>query len=412
MSKGRKVAEKKKLLLIADFPHDTGFGVVATNLLKHWEPYYDIYVLGVNYYGDYHPLAQKYKAYPASTGGDIYGINRLPELLNAIQPEHIFVINDIWIAKEYTNILKEYRVACDKINKPVKMFLYTPVDAINIKSLFVQPCNGVFDIVFPYTQFGEDVLRQSGLTTDTMIVPHGVDTTFFKPMGRLDARILLNLPQHAYIVLMNARNSPRKRIDLGFYYFSEWVKRFDLPDNVLFYYHGSLHDPGGYDIMNLANAFGMRDRLILSSADMTPGALLPREHLVKMYASANVFWMTTTGEGWCLPAAEAMACRIPCLLPNHSAFAEWAKPGAMLYDCSSIYTQINQLNTIHMVPDKEAAITKLQELYQDDTLRKELGMKGYNLVQESRFRWENIARTFYDAMNKEDRHGTNNSTPD
>lgn len=296
--KGRKGKEKKRLLMIADFPHETGFGVVAMNLLRQWKHMYDISVLGINYFGDFHPLTHEFKAYPASSGrGDMYGIDRLPEILQITQADHIFIINDIWIAKEYVDTLKQYKAACQKANKECRIFLYTPIDAINVKDLFVTPCNDVFDIVFPYTQFGENVLRQSGLTTPTVIVPHGVDLTSFKPQSKIDARILLKLPLDAYIVLMNARNSPRKRIDLAFYYFSEWVHRYNLPKNVMFYYHGSLYDAVGYDIMNLARAFNVRDRLILSSADMLPNTLLPREHVNRMYNCADIHWMTSTGEG-------------------------------------------------------------------------------------------------------------------
>lgn len=101
-----------------------------------------------------------------------------------------------------------------------------------------------------------------------------------------------------------------------------------------------------------------------------------------------------------------MATKLPNLLPNHSAFAEWAKDSAMLYDCSSIYTQTNQLNTIHMVPDKETAIKGLHELYTNKDLRKTIGNAGFELVNRSEYRWENIARKFYDAMNGDIDNGT------
>lgn len=107
-----------------------------------------------------------------------------------------------------------------------------------------------------------------------------------------------------------------------------------------------------------------------------------------------------------------MATKLPNLLPNHSAFAEWAKDAAMLYDCSSIYTQTNQLNTIHMVPDKETAVKGLHALYSDKELRKTIGNAGYELVNRHEYRWENIARKFYDAMNGELENGTNGESSD
>lgn len=89
---------------------------------------------------------------------------------------------------------------------------------------------------------------------------------------------------------------PRKRLDLGIYYFSEWVKRTNKPDNVKLYYHGALNDMG-YDMLDLAKYWGVDERFIITSRDMNMNTMLPLDKLKLVYNSADVFWKPCASEG-------------------------------------------------------------------------------------------------------------------
>lgn len=92
MSKGRQVPQKLKLLSIADAVAHTGFAQVNHAILDEIYREWDVSVLGINYMGDPHPYP--YGVFPASLGGDVYGFNRLPALLDGLQPDVVFIIND------------------------------------------------------------------------------------------------------------------------------------------------------------------------------------------------------------------------------------------------------------------------------------------------------------------------------
>lgn len=388
-----------RMLYVGDFPVQTGFGVVSSNLIKVFKTLYDVHVLGVNYYGDYDPLIEGLKVYPASGGGsDIWGKERFAEMLAKVQPDVVFVLNDPWIGRDYAQVIEEVK----KLNPglKVKFIIYTPIDAENIKQDFVDGLR-TYDKVITYTEFGRRELteRKSPLT-DVAVIPHGVDTKAFFPVARKeDIKKSMNLGVDDYIVLCLQRNQPRKRIDLTMYYFAEWVKRYNLPKSVRFYYHGALQD-FGIDILQWAEYLGIEDRLAISSPHIRPDAGLTVQQLNMVYNVADVFFTTTAAEGWCLPVAEAMAVKCPVIIPRHSALAEWPAGNAEYMECYPIPSLTDRgLNTIHHITEKESAINALHSLYTDREKRLKLGQDGYNHIKSSQFDWSVIANQFVEIIN-------------
>lgn len=382
--------QKTRMVYVGDFPVDTGFGVVSQNLLAEWDASFDINVLGVNYYGDYNPLIHKFKTWPAHNGGeDVYGITKLPQMLARIKPDVCFILNDPWVTAQYVPNLLKYRNEYPL----TRFFTYGPVDAPNIKSIYVAPLNDLFERVFTYTDFAARELVAAGLTVPVTVLPHGMRLDTFRPINKAVVRSQMHIPPDSFVVLNNNRNQPRKRIDLTIAYFAEWVRRYDLPPSVRLYYHGALKDVG-YDIVQLCEYYGIKDRLILTSPHLTPESLLPVEHLNMVYNAADVFLTTTMAEGWSLTVMEALATKLPAIVPEHSALAEWARGGVEYVPAPEIYVSPGGLNTIHYVPDREATIAALHKLYTDAGKRKALGEAGLQLVQQDKYRWENIAREF------------------
>lgn len=119
-----------------------------------------------------------------------------------------------------------------------------------------------------------------------------------------------------------------------------------------------------------------------------------------VYSLADVHFITPMGEGWSLTAMESMACRVPQLIPNHSALAEWPKDAVEYIDVSPIpFFNTKGLNTHGAVPDMESAIAGLQKLYSDKTYREALAIKGYERVMQPQYEWKNIAREFEKVFN-------------
>jgi len=390
---GRIVPVQKKMLYIGDFPVQTGFGVVSKNLIETFRKKYDLHIMGVNYYGDYDPLCEGLKVYPASLGGgDVWGKERLESMVRSIRPDVIFILNDSWIANDYIAVLLQIK------DQQFKTVLYTPIDAENVKKDFAQGLQK-FDAVATYTNFGKEQLAKVDVS-DVFVVPHGVDTTMFHPIDvpRAVLRQQMNLKDTDYIVLCLQRNQPRKRLDLTFYYFSEWVKRYNLSKGVKIYYHGALQD-FGIDIIQWCEYLGIEDRLVISSPNITAAKGLTPQQLNMVYNNADVFFTTTAAEGWCLPVAEAMAAGKPAIIPNHSALSEWPEGNAVYMDCYP-FPQLTDrgLNTIHHVTEMESAIQALHYMYTNQEKRNELGQKSLEHMRSAKFSWKSIGSQFVEII--------------
>lgn len=386
---------KETMLYVGDFPVHTGFGVVSDNLIKTFRKHYDMHILGINYFGDYHPSTEGLKVYVPSVNGEVFGFDRFEQLLFSLKPAVAFILNDIWIAAEYGKTITRYK---EEFPNQTVFILYTPIDAENIKPDFVKACS-VYDSIVTYTDFGFKQLVLADCTTDIRVIPHGVDLTKFTRLNKAEVRKKMNMPADSFVVLNVARNQPRKRLDLFFYIFAEWVKRYNLPKSVKVYYHGGLRDIG-IDILQWVNYLGIEEHLALSHPGLTPSTGLTTEQLNMVYNSADVFFTTTAAEGWGLPVAEAMAVGIPCILPKHSALADWPKDNALFVDCYDFpFLTDRGLNTIHHIIDVEKSIEALQYLYENKDVRDELGERSYAFMQQIQFNWEWISGEFIQVIN-------------
>ena len=383
----KSYTKKPKLFIIADAGVDTGFAQVTHNLVEHLHLRYEVHIMGINYYGDPHPIQSKAKLYnpSARAQGDYYGTARVKELLRSIEPDIVFLINDPWVAASYVPLLKGYKGA---------KVLYTPIDGTNIKNDFITPLNDFTHIV-GYTQFGVTELLKGGLTVETSVIPHGVNTKLYKPIDMKEAREKNGFPMDWFIVNITDRNQIRKRIDLGFYYFSEWVKRTGkTADQVKLHYHGAMEDEG-WDLFQLADALGIHDYFIITAPNITAANGLPLELMPYVYAPANVGLSTTMGEGWGLTTHERMAMRVPMIVPKYSALGEWANGGVHYTEISNIpYFNTKALNTKGGIATLESTVDALETMYVDAAYRQHVAEAGYKLATSAKFNWRNIAQQF------------------
>lgn len=379
---------KKKLFIIADAGADTGFASVTHNLVENLYDKWDIHILAINYQGDPHPIQSKAKMYnpSAKVQGDFYGTARIAELMQTVKPDVVFMINDPWVASSYAPI-----IAKSPYKGPI--VLYTPIDGKNVMADYITALND-FTHVVGYTQFGVDQLKAGGLTIPTSVIPHGVNKKLWKPTDRFDARDKQGFGQDWFIVNVTDRNQIRKRIDLAFYYFADWVHSTNKPDTVRLHYHGGMEDEG-WNLFQLAEAFGIKDRLIISAPNITAQNGIPLELMPYFYAPADVGLSTTMGEGWGLTTHERMAMRIPMIVPEYSALGEWAKGGVHYTKISDIpYFNIRNLNTKGGIPDMQSTVDALEALYVDKDYREHIAQKGYELATQSKFSWRSIALQF------------------
>lgn len=282
-----KMSTKLKLLVIGDGGLKTGFARVLHSIIDNLDYDYDVYHLAINYRGDPYLTKPWHKLYPAFTGGDMMGINRVRNLLDSVHPDVIFMLNDLWVIRQYLAQMNP-----DEISRTV---VYFPVDAFGTDIEWLTN----FDQLagrFAYTRFGREQVVELIPELRVGIMPHGADPTIFFPEEREDARKALHIPpeKHNFLVLNANRNQPRKRIDLTFEVFSRFAQ--DKPKTVGLYLHMGIQD-AGWNLVKMAKRYGITERIVLTSKDLSPANYVPDNILNHVYNACDIGINTCLGEG-------------------------------------------------------------------------------------------------------------------
>ncbi|HEX7099667.1 MAG TPA: glycosyltransferase family 4 protein [Acidimicrobiia bacterium] len=194
---------------------------------------------------------------------------------------------------------------------------------------------GVFEFFSKYgaraiamSKFGQAALRAVGI--DAFYVPHGVDTTIYKPSGgRERVRAAMGIPEDAFLIGMIANNkgtSPsRKGYPEAFAAFAEFARSHD---NAYLYVHAEKHPPGGLNLPLTADMLGIpRDRIIWAPQfEYIHGLIEPGEMAV-LYSSLDVLLNPSWGEGFGIPIVEAQACGTPVIVSNWTSMPELCGAG-------------------------------------------------------------------------------------
>jgi D-inositol-3-phosphate glycosyltransferase len=405
--KRKSVGKRIPLVVIGDAAAPTGFARVLHSILDRIKHTYEIHHLGINYLGDPHDA--DWKIYVARLAGDVYGANRLQQLVERVKPKLIFLVNDIWILGRYASILKKYK-------DDVKTVMYFPVDGEPLDPEFVKQLDGVDQLV-AYNQFGKRVMQQAIAAvrqadpefkaSEIKVIPHGVDTKLFHPypniptsqgfkLGRSRAKKAL-LPRkkdflESFIVLNANRNQPRKRIEItmqGFALFAE-----NKPENVKLYLHMGIEDVG-WNLVSLAKRYDIENRLIVSNtAKETPTDSLKRLNMI--YNACDIGINTSIGEGWGLVSFEHAATGAAQIVPRHTACEELWQGAAEFLEPVFTLTVERVLTEGKFVSPKGVA-EALDRLYQDPEYLCAMSEAAYRNATKPEYKWENIARK-WDAL--------------
>lgn len=412
--------EKIPVLVIGDAVAPTGFGRVMHGIFENLpRGKYDVHHLGINYRGD--PHSYKAKIYPAMVAGgqgmfDVYGISRIQELLDKVQPKIVFVLNDIWVLPMYLAELRRFK------DRGFKVITYSPVDARPIEWRWLTDFRDV-DRVTVYTEFGKDVVEASIKSWEAFlernphvedevqfpklaVIPHGVDGKTFYPYkdiedrsGNLVLQGKINAKRKTYpneedfinsfIVLNANRNQPRKRIDLTMEGFAKFAR--DKPDNVKLYLHMGVEDMG-WNIIWLSERLGIDNRLIITSnSPNMPG--VSDDKMNEIYNACDVGINTSVGEGWGLVSFEHAATRTAQIVPRHSCQEEIWGDSADYADIEKWYVS-EKIMTEGGYISTDSLANSLQKLYDDPQYLNDMAEKAYQVTKKPEHTWKSVAKKF------------------
>ncbi len=355
-------------------------------------------ILGINDFGDpcdYHSPVWPCRQ-PLDGGRDLFGVTRLPHLIVRLKPDVAVILNDPWNIGPYMEYIEKYAESLEGNDRkddavllrrtPIVAWLAVDGDNVSAKDL------NQLAHVMVWTDYAAEQLAIGGYEGKSDVVPLGVDSGLFSQRPILAARKKIlpeQVPSDAFVVGSVGRNQPRKRLDLTLQYFGEWIKSRQIDDAYL-YLHVAPTGDKGIDIPRVAKYYGLAGRLIV----MNQGIIhdIGDDVMPAVYSALDLYWTTTQGEGWGLPALEAMACGVPVLAPDWSGLGDWARDAAMLIKCTGrapTAPMNDQTYTIGGIPDRELTLEALDWFYAPETRdarRAEYAKRGFVLADK--FDWQ------------------------
>jgi glycosyltransferase involved in cell wall biosynthesis len=395
------------VLVVGDAAAPTGFSRVTSSIMARLNDRYAVHQLGINYVSG--PHGESWPIYPAGDGlRDRHGLKRIAGIVNMVRPAVVLIVNDV-------GVVAQYLTAMASVDCRPKVVAYMPVDSGPLMPDHVRGIASL-DRIVVYNQFAADTLTAASnevtaedpsfVLPPMSIIPHGVDTSVFRPLFPLTGKLAeaRKAARHqlmpgsdalndAFIVLNANRNQPRKRIDITIAGFAKFAA--DKPDNVMLYLHMGMTDIG-WDIRELARRHGIMDRLIIThEGDNVPGS--SPEQLNRIYNTCDIGINTSEAESWGLTAFEHAATGAAQIVPGHTGTGEiWDGVAEMLTPALSL-TSPGSLIASELI-DPHTVATTLERLYRNPDLLQARSLSAYGHATQRRYHWDTVAQSFDEIL--------------
>lgn len=383
----------KKILFWGDSPTSgTGFGNVINFIIKHLpKDQFKVYVLGTSYNKKSNDL--DYEIVSIRLGAETTDRKKVKNIINRINPDILFCLNDIWILDGIASFL----IDSGLLNKGLKVVGYVPVDASDHDPDWYKNTH-VFDKLVVYNEYGKSVVKKAVPNQEVDIIEHGVDSkVFYKEFEtRIEAkRTLFKVPKlHDSFIILNAgRNQPRKRLDITLRAFAEFSK--DKQD-VFLYMHSGAKD-SHIDTIRLAKELDILPKLIMTT-DQKGVPNLHLSDLNLLYNACDVGINTGLGEGFGLPNAEHAATGAVQIVPAHSALIDLYQDCGILIPANTLFTLDNISTTAKMVMVQDVT-DALELVYRDREQLEKHSKLCYEKFTSEKYSWKHITQQWIELFN-------------
>jgi len=351
----------------------SGYGNLTKNIALRISQKYPLLISC--YYG-LHPksslVIQGTKIYPAA--GPNYGEVEVKHFIKKFKIDLPILASDFWPFPWFAQL-------------PNSMF-YGPVDSFD----YIEDDYRVmktYSYFIPCSQFGARVYKRVTGRRPYAVIPHGVDTSIFRPYPKDKCRKLFSFPRKKFIFGMVAANNdpePRKGWDDLFVALSEFFKRNPAEKkNVFVFAFTNPSTDTGYNLSQLAKKLGLRS--IVRFPELLPQIVgLPDREMAMLYSTFDLFISASRREGFNIPLLEAQACGVPVVASSSSAHVELLKGHGWLVKMGELVFAPRGWKCRKV--DREDLVKKIEDAYFSEKKRKEFSIKGLKFAKQ--FDWDKI----------------------
>ncbi len=184
----------------------------------------------------------------------------------------------------------------------------------------VRLLNDQFDGVLVQTRFVAKVLIDSGLHIPIRLMGCAIDLKAFEAVGAERSAGTRHLSkQNPFVFLHISSCFPRKGVDALLKAYAQAFRRSD-PVRLVIKGFPNPHNDVPKQIAQLRNIDPGAPEVVMLNQDV------PTQELLKLYAAADAMVLPTRGEGFNMPAAEALAAGVPLIVTSYSGQVDFAGP--------------------------------------------------------------------------------------
>jgi len=366
-----------RLLWVSDSPVlHTGYGVTTHEIVSrlHATGQYEIAVLG--WYHDAAHYDRRVHPYPLLPGAWGWKPDWLAEVLAEFRPEVLITLGNFSMLAAVQEVPAQF---------PGRWVGYFPVEGRPVARHQARLIDAL-DVAVTFTQYAAQEIRRVRPDCKVQVIPLGVDVQTFRPLSnRVELRRQCEL-ENRFVVGCVARNQPRKQLPLLLRAFAQFAQ---IHEEAFLYLHSDPDDVG-WDLVELADRYGIADRV-----GFTPGMAfvlgVSREELNEIYNLFDVFALPTMGEGFGLPLLEAMAAGVPVVTTDFAGGAELVRGRGELVRVAGWVTEPGH-NFELALADEQDFLSRLLKLYARPDLRREYATRGRRFAQT--LTWERCAQAW------------------
>jgi glycosyltransferase involved in cell wall biosynthesis len=399
-----------KILFFASHPNlSIGYSRVA-NILTNFlaDLGHDVYYLAISNFGNNHidrfvnPSIKIYDAYllEKQNGTDeLYGVNVICDLFNTIQPDLLFLYNDIIvISRIFNNFIN------NKININCKVWTYLDLVYDFEKIELVNHIDKFSNKIFVFSDCWRQNLIDMGINQNKIIILyHGLNIDTFTTLDTIKCKSQFNFTEDDFIVLNTNRNNYRKGIDLTIDSFLLFLKLKNNNANIKLFLNMNYNThrlTEGYDILNLIKISCIKHKLdfnlITSKHIFVNNNTTYSENMLNtLYNACDVGINTCVGEGFGLCNLEHSGVGKPQIVSGVGALKDIftndysivVEPIAELYLANNIEFHGGFIKICSVID----YVNALVKYYDDTELRKKHGEIAKNVVL-NKYNWNNVLK--------------------
>ena len=392
----------KKILWLSDSPTTcTGYASITRKVLNDLQGDYDCHCLGHNFYSQtvVPPIkfvdGEEINFTMHGAGAAKYSMDKVSHLIRSEKIDIFGGLLDTFMMQE-ANFL-------NVDTSPARTFFYFPSDGGGGLPLTCENILKKVEMPIAMSKFGRDqVLKNYGIKSE--YIPHAFDQKTFYPLSDIqkeENRIAWQL-QGKFVVGTVARNQGRKMLDRTLKAFKLFC--VDKPDAVLLM-HCDANDPAQVNNLNeLINRFQLNNRIIFTGTSFFNPFTYSKMN--EVYNLMDIFFLSTSGEGFGIPIIEAMGCGIPQVVTDYTTTKELVEDDGKTGESVLLSGETEQAPAPHTNEILDGTLTgswnvergvmsiydaekKLTKLYNDRKLLKQYSDASYK-KSRALYTWEKI----------------------